>query len=73
MHETPTARRGLTRHWHRLVGAAVSLRPGAGRLDQRGLSQSTENAVLLTGAIGIAVTVIFIVTRYVTRELGALG
>ena len=37
----------------RIVGTLVSLHRPAGR-DQRGLSQSTENAVLLTGAVGIS-------------------
>lgn len=44
-------------------------RPGA----ERGLSQSTENAVLLTGAVAIALTVIGLVGGYVARQLGALG
>ncbi len=56
----------------RIVGTLVSLHRPAGR-DQRGLSQSTENAVLLTGAVGIALAVITIVGRYVAARLGELG
>ena len=56
-----------------MIGTAVDLRATARRIDQRGLSQSTENAVLLTGAVGIAITVIAIVGRYVATHLGALG
>ncbi len=63
----------LSRRWHRVIGTAVDLRATARRIDQRGLSQSTENAVLLTGAVGIAITVIAIVGRYVATQLGALG
>ncbi|NIH58080.1 hypothetical protein FB473_002772 [Brooklawnia cerclae] len=36
------------------------------------MSQSTENAVLLTGAVGIAVTVIAVVGQYVTERLSGL-
>lgn len=41
--------------------------------DQRGLSQSTENAVLLVGAISIAGVVVALVGGYVARQLGVLG
>lgn len=37
--------------------------------DEQGLSQSTENAVLLTGALVIATTVITLVGKYVTAHL----
>lgn len=40
--------------------------------DEKGLSQSTENALLLAGAVGVAVTVVGVVTAYVTGKLGAL-
>ena len=39
------------------------------RKDERGLSQSTENAVLLAGAAALAATVLTIVTAYVTKNL----
>ncbi|MBK8460768.1 MAG: hypothetical protein WAS07_00085 [Micropruina sp.] len=37
--------------------------------DERGLSQSTENAILLAGAVTIAIIVISAVTLYVTSKL----
>ncbi len=37
--------------------------------NERGLSQSTENAVLLTGAIAVALVVITVVTAYVKSHL----
>lgn len=37
--------------------------------DQRGLSQSTENAILLAGAAAIAVIIITAITVYVTNNL----
>ncbi len=43
------------------------------RRDERGLSQSTENAVLLTGAVALAAAVIAIVGVYVKGKLQTLG
>ncbi|WP_028822225.1 hypothetical protein [Propionimicrobium lymphophilum] len=43
------------------------------RRDERGLSQSTENAVLLTGAVALAAAVIAIVGVYVKGKLATLG
>lgn len=37
--------------------------------DQRGLSQSTENAILLAGAVTIAGVVITVVGKYVSDHL----
>lgn len=56
-----------------LVGLVVSLlnpteAPG-GRRDERGLSQSTENAVLLAGAVAIAIIVVTAVKAYVTKNM----
>ena len=39
---------------------------------EKGLSQSTENALLLAGAVGVAITLVGVVTAYVTGKLGAL-
>ena len=39
----------------------------------RGLSQSTENAILLTGAVALAIAVVGLVTSFVTGKLGSLG
>jgi len=41
----------------------------APRPDERGLSQSTENAILLAGAVGIAIIVINVLTTYVKAHL----
>lgn len=37
--------------------------------DERGLSQSTENAILLAGAVAIAGTIIAVVAAYVSDRL----
>lgn len=39
------------------------------RRDERGLSQSTENAVLLAGAVAIAIIVVTAVKAYVTKNM----
>jgi len=59
--------------WHRLIGTVLTLRDRPIRRDQRGLSQSTENAVLLIGAITIAAIVIAAVTNYVQSKLQGLA
>ncbi|MCW3159390.1 hypothetical protein [Micropruina sonneratiae] len=40
--------------------------------DERGLSQSTENALLLAGAVAVAGIVVFAVTTFVTSQMGKL-
>jgi FlaG/FlaF family flagellin (archaellin) len=54
-----------------LIGFVVLLR--APDRDERGLSQSTENAILLAGAVVIAGVVITVITGFVTGRLSALG
>ncbi|MVA75010.1 hypothetical protein GC722_03050 [Auraticoccus sp. F435] len=44
------------------------LEPGP-RRDERGLSQSTENAILLAGAIAVATIVVTAVTLYVRARM----
>lgn len=39
------------------------------RRDERGLSQSTENAILLAGAVAVAVIVIAVIKTYVEKNL----
>jgi len=56
-------------HLAQLVGLVVSVLSPTPRRDERGLSQSTENAVLLAGAVAVAVIVIKAVTGYVTRNM----
>ena len=58
----------LTHLTHALVGLAVLLRHPAGR-DERGLSQSAENAILLAGAVAIAIAVIAAVRAFVLSRL----
>lgn len=56
---------------HQLVAltALVLLPPPPRRRDQRGLSQSTENAILLAGAVAVATVVIGVVTVFVKDHL----
>ena len=49
-----------------LVAALVAPPP---RRDERGLSQSTENAILLAGAVAVALIVVSAVTVYVSAKL----
>lgn len=63
----------LRRGWHRTLGTVLALRDRPLRRDERGLSQSTENAVLLIGAITIAAIVIAAVTNYVQSRLQGLA
>lgn len=40
--------------------------------DERGLSQSTENALLVAGAVAVVSAVITVVTLYIQGKLGGL-
>lgn len=53
-------------HLHRTIGALVQARTPR---DERGLSQSTENAILLAGAAAIALIIITVITQYVRSNL----
>ena len=53
---------------HHTVGLLVQLLRPLPR-DERGLSQSTENAILLAGAAAIALIIITAITAYVTDNL----
>ena len=59
----PVARLGAL-----LVGVLVGPAPRA-RRDERGLSQSTENAVLPAGAVAVAGVVVAAVRAYVTAHM----
>ncbi|MGD8216041.1 hypothetical protein [Aestuariimicrobium sp. Y1814] len=50
-----------------IAGPRPATRPGRG--GERGLSQSTENAILLAGAVAVAGIVITVVTAYVQSKL----
>jgi len=51
-----------------LVTAQLSIKDQTDR-DERGLSQSTENAILLAGAVTVAGIVIAVITAYVQSHL----
>ena len=53
---------------NQLVGLVVAVLHPHER-DERGLSQSTENAVLLAGAVAVATIVIVAVKAYVSRNM----
>ncbi|QGF23331.1 hypothetical protein [Raineyella fluvialis] len=54
-----------------LISAALRGALGPAPRDERGLSQSTENAILLAGAVAVATVVITAVTAYVRGHLPA--
>ena len=54
---------------HRTVGLIVLLVAGPRKPDERGLSQSTENAILLAGAATIALIIITAITLSVKDNL----
>ena len=51
-----------------VVGLLVLLKEPV-RRDERGLSQSAENAILLAGAVTVALIVIGAITTYVTGRM----
>ncbi len=56
------------KHIHTALGAwLLASRPTLS--DERGLSQSTENAILLAGAVAIAMIVVSAITAYVKSHL----
>lgn len=54
---------------HQLLGTWSLITRPTPPPDERGLSQSTENAILLAGAAGIALVIISVITAYVTDNL----
>jgi hypothetical protein len=50
-----------------LIGTLVFVRHA--ERDQRGLTQSTENAILLAGAVTVAIAVITAITAYVKSHM----
>lgn len=50
------------------VGMLVLLKDPRTR-DERGLSQSSENAILLAGAVSVAIIVVTVITGYVRAKL----
>ena len=51
-----------------LIRLRLAMIDAPGR-DERGLSQSTENAILLAGAVTVAGIVITVITAYVKNHL----
>lgn len=59
---------------HTVIGFLLNP-PTTNRLSsrgERGLSQSTENALLLAGAVAVAAIVVTAVTAYVTGKMNGL-
>ncbi len=56
----------MRRFLHHLIGALAA---PPRRRDEAGLSQSTENAILLAGAVTIAVGVVTAITLFVNARL----
>lgn len=53
---------------HTLIGFLLS----PPRRDEKGLSQSTENALLLAGAVAVAITIVGAVTLFVNKNIAPL-
>lgn len=53
---------------HIVLSLALTL-SASSRRDERGLSQSTENAILLAGAVAVAGIVIAVITAFVQSNL----
>lgn len=54
--------------WFHLVVVALTARPR----NERGLSQSTENALLVAGAVAVALLIVSVVTAFVSGRLDVL-
>lgn len=63
---------------HLMVGSTLIMRSGAvmtprTKRDERGLSQSTEQAIMIAGAVAIAIIIVTFVTTYVQGQLSKAG
>ncbi len=58
----------ITRLTHAVVGLLVVLK-GLPERDERGLSQSAENAILIAGAVAIAVAIVAAIRAFVLSRL----
>jgi hypothetical protein len=61
----------LQRIGHLVVGMLLVARAAPAR-DERGLSQSTETAILIAAAVAVAMGILGAVTVFVSRKLAAL-
>ena len=53
---------------HTLVGLLIMIKDPT-RRDQRGLSQSAENAILIAGAVAVAVAIVAAIRAFVLSRL----
>ena len=51
-----------------LIGLVITLKEPTAR-DQRGLSQSAENAILIAGAVAVAVAIVAAIRSFVLSRL----
>ncbi len=58
----------ITRLTHAVVGLLVMVKD-LDRRDERGLSQSAENAILIAGAVAIAVAIVAAIRAFVLSRL----
>ena len=58
----------MTALMHTLIGFLLS----PPKRDEKGLPQSTENALLLAGAIAVATIIVVAVTNFVTAKVAPL-
>ena len=58
----------MTALMHTLIGFLLN----PPKRDEKGLSQSTENALLLAGAVGVATLIVGLVTAFINGKLGSL-
>ncbi|GAA3702483.1 hypothetical protein GCM10022204_19460 [Microlunatus aurantiacus] len=58
----------ITRLTHAVVGLLVLIKSPRQR-DERGLSQSAENAILIAGAVAIAVAIVAAIRAFVLSRL----
>lgn len=56
----------ITRITHALVGLLIMLKEPR---DERGLSQSAENAILIAGAVAVAVAIVAAIRSFVLGRL----
>jgi hypothetical protein len=57
---------------HYLIGVFIFLREPQSR-DERGLSQSTETAILIGAAVTVTAAILAAVTIFVTRKMALLN
>lgn len=55
---------------HHMIGLVLLARHAR---DERGLSQSTEQAILLAGVVTVALGIVALVGTFVTNQLSGLG